>query len=298
MGSSGDRVVILAGGKGSRLAPYTTVLPKPLMPIGDRAILDVVVRQLGAAGFPNVTIAVGYLAHLIEAVFGNGEAHDVRIDYHHENEPLGTAGPFATIEGLADEPFLALNGDVLTSIDYREFFESHCRSGNAMTIATHARVVRANYGVLEVGEGEGDVLPVTGYREKPEIPYMVSMGVYALAPPAVEHVPEGAVRHPGPGAGAARRGPAGGLIPVRGLLAGHRPARRLRAGPDRLRDDPAEALGLIESLKGGRTLPPLQPPERPSLRSAPSPTFGAPRARCSSSGAGRGRRSPRAPASR
>jgi NDP-sugar pyrophosphorylase family protein len=191
VGSSGDRVVILAGGKGSRLAPYTTVLPKPLMPIGDRAILDVVVRQLGAAGFPEITIAVGYLAHLIEAVFGKGEAHDVRIDYHHETEPLGTAGPFATIEGLSDAPFLALNGDVLTSLDYREFFESHCRSGNAMTIATHGRVVRANYGVLEVEEGGDGIMPVTGYREKPEIPYTVSMGVYALSPEALELVPKG-----------------------------------------------------------------------------------------------------------
>lgn len=191
VGSSGDRVVILAGGKGSRLAPYTTVLPKPLMPIGDRAILDVVVRQLAAAGFPRVTIAVGYLAHLIEAVFGNGSEHDVDIDYHRETEPLGTAGPFATIEGLDEDSFLALNGDLLTSLDYREFFETHRRSGNAMTIATHARVVRANYGVLEVGEGEGQILPVTGYREKPEIPYTVSMGVYALSPDALELVPKG-----------------------------------------------------------------------------------------------------------
>jgi len=191
VGSSGDRVVILAGGKGSRLAPYTTVLPKPLMPIGDRAILDVVVRQLGAAGFPRVTIAVGYLAHLIEAVFGTGEQHDVEIDYHRELEPLGTAGPFATIEGLADDSFLALNGDVLTSLDYREFFEAHRRSGNAMTVATHGRTVRANYGVLDVGQGDGPILPVTGYHEKPEIPYIVSMGVYALSPDAVAHVPKG-----------------------------------------------------------------------------------------------------------
>lgn len=154
-------------------------------------MLDVVVRQLGSAGFQRVTLAVGYLAHLIEAVFGDGEGHGVQIDYHHETEPLGTAGAFATIEELSDAPFLALNGDVLTSLDYREFFESHCRSGNAMSIATHARVVRADYGVLEVGDGKGEILPVTGYREKPEIPYTVSMGVYALSPAALELVPKG-----------------------------------------------------------------------------------------------------------
>ena len=109
--------MILAGGRGSRLAPYTTVLPKPLMPIGDRAILDVVVRQLEQAGFDHLMIAVGHLAHLIVAVFGDGADHGVTIDYHQERAPRGTAGPLATIDGL-DEPFLMLNGDVLTTLDF------------------------------------------------------------------------------------------------------------------------------------------------------------------------------------
>jgi NDP-sugar pyrophosphorylase family protein len=184
--------VILAGGRGSRLAPYTTVLPKPLMPIGDRAILDVVVRQLRDFGFDHLTIAVGYLAHLVQAVLGDGARHGVRIDYHSEEQPLGTAGPFAAIEGLRDGPFLAMNGDILTTLDYGLFFDEHCRSGNAMTIATHARVVRTNYGVLHLGgERNGPIAPVTGYEEKPEIPYDVSMGVYALSPEAIEHVPPG-----------------------------------------------------------------------------------------------------------
>jgi NDP-mannose synthase len=187
------RAVILAGGRGSRLAPYTTVLPKPLMPIGDRAILDVVVRQLRDFGFGHMTIAVGYLAHLVEAVVGDGEKHGVQIEYHLEEQPLGTAGPFATIEGIRDSPFLAMNGDILTTLDYGLFYEQHCRSGNAMTIATHARVVRTNYGVLHLGEGaEGNsITPVTGYEEKPEIPYTVSMGVYALSPEALAHIPAG-----------------------------------------------------------------------------------------------------------
>jgi NDP-sugar pyrophosphorylase family protein len=183
--------VILAGGKGSRLAPYTTVLPKPLMPIGDRAILDVVIRQLSGHGFDHVTMAVGYLGHLIEAVFGKGDDFGVEIEYHREEEPLGTAGAFATIDGLSDDHFLAMNGDILTSMDYDAFFEAHLSSGNAMTIATHHRTVRTNYGVLHLDGDAGPVRPVTGYDEKPEIGYTVSMGIYGISPQAVAHVPGG-----------------------------------------------------------------------------------------------------------
>src|ERR1700741_2557633 len=111
------QAVILAGGKGSRLQPYTTVLPKPLLPVGDRAILDVVVRQLADSGFHDLIFAFGSLPHLIQAVFGDGSEHGVSIQYHHEEQPLGTAGPLATIEGL-DDTVLIMNGDVLTTLDY------------------------------------------------------------------------------------------------------------------------------------------------------------------------------------
>jgi NDP-sugar pyrophosphorylase family protein len=184
------RAVILAGGKGTRLGPYTTVLPKPLMPIGDRAILDVVVRQLHAQGFGNLTFAVGYLAHLVRAVFGDGSAHGVSIEYHEEREPLGTAGPLAQIDGLGGT-FLAMNGDVLTTLDYSDLYRSHREAGNALTIATHRRVVRTEYGVLHVEGPGGRTQRVTGYEEKPEIPYTVSMGVYILEPSALEHIPVG-----------------------------------------------------------------------------------------------------------
>ena len=187
---AGKRAVILAGGKGTRLGPYTTVLPKPLMPIGDRAILDVVVRQLGSCGFDRLTFAVGYLAHLIQAVFGDGSGHHVSIDYHEEQEPLGTAGPLAMIEGL-DDTFLAMNGDVLTALDYAALYRSHREAGNALTIATHRRVVRTEYGVLHIDGSHGGTQRVTGYEEKPEIPYIVSMGVYVVEPRAVERIPRG-----------------------------------------------------------------------------------------------------------
>jgi NDP-mannose synthase len=182
------RAVILAGGKGSRLAPYTTVLPKPLMPIGDRAILDVVVRQLEAAGFRDLVIAVGHLAHLIRAVFGDGSSYGVAIRYHEEEEALGTAGPLASIDGL-DETFLMMNGDVLTTLDYGELVRAHREAGNVLTIATHRRVVQADYGILHVDGTRGATDCVVAYEEKPELPYTVSMGVYVLEPDAVALVP-------------------------------------------------------------------------------------------------------------
>jgi NDP-sugar pyrophosphorylase family protein len=177
------RAVILAGGRGSRLAPYTTVLPKPLLPVGDRAILDVVVRQLSRSGFDELTIAVGHLAHLIAAVFGDGAGHDVRIAYHEERTPRGTAGPLATISGL-DETFLMLNGDVLTTLDFRALVDYHREHGNALTIATHRREVYVDYGVLHVDDGR-----LIGYEEKPTLSYTVSMGVYALEPSVRRLVP-------------------------------------------------------------------------------------------------------------
>ena len=109
--------MILAGGKGSRLGPYTTVLPKPLLPVGERAILDVVVHQLRDCGFGEITLAVGYLAHLVRAVMGDGSRHGVHINYSEETEPLGTVGPLAEIDDL-DDTFLVMNGDVLTALDY------------------------------------------------------------------------------------------------------------------------------------------------------------------------------------
>jgi NDP-mannose synthase len=181
------RAVILAGGKGSRLGPYTTVLPKPLLPVGDRAVLDIVMNQLRDHGFTDVTLAVGYLAHLVRAVMGDGSKHGVRIDYHEEGDPLGTVGPLATIDDL-DESFLVMNGDVLTALNYAELLDIHRDAGNLLTIASHRRVVRADYGVLHLEDGAGQVAPVTGFEEKPEIPYVVSMGVYALEPRALEFI--------------------------------------------------------------------------------------------------------------
>jgi NDP-sugar pyrophosphorylase family protein len=181
------RAVILAGGKGSRLGPYTTVLPKPLLPVGDRAILDVVVHQLRDCGFSELTLAVGYLAHLVRAVMGDGSKLGVNITYIEEDEPLGTVGPLATIDGL-DDSFLVMNGDVLTTLDYAQLMNVHRESGNVLTIASHRRIVRTEYGVLHLDAEAGQTRRVSGFEEKPEIPYVVSMGVYVLEPRALDFI--------------------------------------------------------------------------------------------------------------
>jgi NDP-sugar pyrophosphorylase family protein len=184
------RAVILAGGKGSRLGPYTTVLPKPLLPVGDRAILDVVVRQLRQFGFRELTLAVGHLSHLVRAVMGDGSSYGVEISYHEEDEPLGTVGPLATIEGL-DDSFLVMNGDVLTALDYADLVAAHRESGNVLTIASHRRDVQTEYGVLHLDGNAGDTRLVRGYEEKPALRYVVSMGVYVLDPAVLKYIEEG-----------------------------------------------------------------------------------------------------------
>jgi NDP-sugar pyrophosphorylase family protein len=181
---------VLAGGEGTRLRPYTAVIPKPLMPVGDRPVLDVVLRQLKAAGFEQITIATGYLAELIEAFFADGSAYGLSIDYFREHEPLGTVGALALIERL-DEPFLVMNGDVLTDMDYADMLRRHAASGAAATIATTARTVEISLGVMRFHDGR-DQDRVTDYIEKPQLSYDASMGVYAFDPRVISHIEAGA----------------------------------------------------------------------------------------------------------
>jgi NDP-sugar pyrophosphorylase family protein len=184
------RAVILAGGEGTRLRPYTTVLPKPLMPIGDRPVLDIVVRQLKHHGFERITIATGYLAELIEAFFRDGESYGIPIDYFREREPLGTVGALALIDGLAGDDVLVMNGDVLTDIDYGALLERHRASDAAATIATKQREIQVSLGVLRFANTE-DPTRLTGYDEKPTIDYIASMGVYCFSPRAIARIEPG-----------------------------------------------------------------------------------------------------------
>ena len=183
------RVVLLAGGEGQRLRPYTAVLPKPLMPVGDRPIMDVIVRQLRHAGAERITVATGYLAELIEVFFGDGSKYGIPIDYFREDEPLGTAGALALVDGL-DADFLVMNGDVLTDMDYARLFDDHCKSDAAATIATQKREVEISLGVLRFGD-EADPTRLTDYLEKPHIDYQASMGVYCFSPEVIEHIVPG-----------------------------------------------------------------------------------------------------------
>jgi NDP-mannose synthase len=169
------RAVILAGGKGTRLLPYTTVLPKPLMPIGDMPILEVVLRQLKSAGIDRVTMAVGHLAELLQAFFGDGKRFGLPIDYSMEEKPLGTVGPLTLIPDL-NGTLLIMNGDVLTTLDYRDLIERHRESGAIVTIASYVRQVKIDFGVIEADAAN----VLTGYVEKPKLDYRVSMGIYVF----------------------------------------------------------------------------------------------------------------------
>lgn len=169
--------VILAGGKGVRLLPYTTTLPKPLVPIGDRyAILEIVLHQLARRGFRTATLAVGHLGHLIRAFVGDGARWGLRVDYTMEEAPLGTIGPLLMMRDRLPDDFLVMNGDILTDLDYVGLLGEHIAAGAALTIATYPRMVDIDFGVLKTEDGH-----VTEFVEKPSLDYRVSMGVYALS---------------------------------------------------------------------------------------------------------------------
>ena len=178
--------VILAGGRGQRLAPYTINFPKPLVPVDDMPILEIVFRQLAAAGCTSATLAVGHLAELIISFFGNGENVGIDLQYAREDTPLGTVGPLALMDDLP-ESFIVMNGDVLTTLNYRRFFERHVADGSELTVACHRKTTKIDLGVVEFDER----FRVTGYREKPTLPYDVSMGVYAFNRSVLDLIPPG-----------------------------------------------------------------------------------------------------------
>ncbi|MEU6723139.1 sugar phosphate nucleotidyltransferase [Nonomuraea wenchangensis] len=180
-------VVILAGGKGVRLRPYTSALPKPLVPIGEEyAILDIILRQLTSQGFTRATLAVGHLSPLIRAFVGDGSRWGLQVDYTEEVTPLSTIGPLFPIRDRLPEHFLVMNGDVLTTLNYAELLARHVEAGAPLTVATSPRVVKIDFGVLETSGGQ-----ITGFREKPLLSYLVSMGVYALSRDTIAHYPDG-----------------------------------------------------------------------------------------------------------
>lgn len=185
MSEQSIKVVILAGGKGTRLKPYTTVLPKPLMPVSDYPILEVVLRQLRYHGIRDIIIAVGHLSELVEAYFGDGRKLNMRIEYSRESFPMGTAGPLSLISGL-DRSFLVMNGDLLTTLDYRELLDFHRKHQAVATIGTVSREIKIDFGIIETQERS---VCVQNYIEKPTIRHRVSMGVYVFEPEILKYIP-------------------------------------------------------------------------------------------------------------
>lgn len=179
------RAVVLAGGKGTRLRPYTVVLPKPLMPIGNAPILEVIVRQLAIHGFSHITMAVNHQAEIIKAFFGNGEKWGIEIDYSLETEALGTIGPLRLIDDLPDN-FLVMNGDVLTDLNFSDLYRYHIQQENIFTISSYQRQQVVDYGVL-VPDQNGFLCQ---FNEKPRFDYEVSMGVYVMSHKALAYIPE------------------------------------------------------------------------------------------------------------
>ncbi len=178
------QAIILAGGKGRRLLPYTTVLPKPLMPIGDYPIIEVILRQLKRCGFSKVSISTGYLHELIHAYLDSNKTLGLNISYSHEETPLGTIGPLRLVEELEDT-FLVMNGDILTDLDYKKLIEFHKGHKAIATVATYQRDANIDFGVLETDSEK----KIIAFREKPTYHFNVSMGVYVFSKKILDFVP-------------------------------------------------------------------------------------------------------------
>jgi len=177
--------IILAGGRGVRLRPYTVALPKPLMPIGEYPILEIIIRQLVRYGYSHITMAVNHQADIIKAYFQDGGKWGVRIDYSLENKPLSTMGPLKLIRNLP-ENFLVMNGDVLSDVNYADFFDEHVNGGRTFSILAHNRHDQVDYGVLRT-DASGIL---TDFQEKPVNTYLVSMGIYAANREILNSIPE------------------------------------------------------------------------------------------------------------
>lgn len=182
-----DRVaVLLAGGKGTRLMPYTTNIPKPLVSVGLYPIAEVVIRQLKKNGFSHVYFAVNHLADLIQEKFGDGAGYGMEFRYFQERIPLGTMGPLYAMRDALPDNFIVMNGDVLTDLPFGTFLDEHVQSGSLFTIASKERTHTIDYGILHLNAQD----ELIGFEEKPSVPFHVSMGVYAANKAILSDIPE------------------------------------------------------------------------------------------------------------
>lgn len=186
--AAGLRAIILAGGKGTRLLPFTVNFPKPLVPLGDTPVVEVLIRRLIRYGITDVTLTLGHLAELVKAYFHHRRhlTEHLTLRYIEEEEPTGTAGSLANVPGLTDT-FLAMNGDLLTNLDFNALVQFHREQQALLTIATHTRHVKIDLGVLEF---DGDY-QLRCYLEKPEKTYHVSMGIYVYEPRVLTYIDPG-----------------------------------------------------------------------------------------------------------
>lgn len=180
------KAVLLTGGRGARLLPYTTVLPKPLMPLGDYPILEICIRRLVHHGFTELVFCTGFLSHLIEAYFGDGSRWGLKIQYSKEETPLGTAGPLSLLRENLDQPFFVMNGDLLCTLDYKRMLAEHRKTKAVATIGAYEKEMRLDLGKLVLKNGR-----VTDYLEKPVYTYPASMGIYIMDPEALDYIPRG-----------------------------------------------------------------------------------------------------------
>ncbi len=178
------KAVILAGGKGRRLRPFTHVIPKPLLPVGDKPVLEHIFQHLKKHGISEIILATGHLSKLITAYFGDGSAYGIKITYTEEKKPLGTAGPLSLCKSLLDDTFLVMNGDVLTSLDIKAFTAYHKRKKSELTMALYERREQSEYGVVELGTDN----QVETIKEKPQRQDLINMGVYLMEPSVLDLV--------------------------------------------------------------------------------------------------------------
>jgi NDP-sugar pyrophosphorylase family protein len=180
------QAVILAGGKGTRLLPFTKVFPKPLVPLGDKPILDTILRQLKHFGFTRVTLAVGHKAEMIQTYVRNGEQYGIEIDYTFEEEPLGTVGPLAQIKDV-EQSFLVMNGDLITNLDYSDLLAFHKQQRAVATIGTYQKNYKIDLGIIQNGDGYS----IIDYIEKPTSTFKVSMGIYVFENKVLNYIEPG-----------------------------------------------------------------------------------------------------------
>ena len=175
------QAIIMAGGKGTRLRPYTNILPKPLLPIGNKSILDINIKQLASSGIDNIIIAVGYLGGIIETVIGNGDKYGIKINYSYEDQPLGTVGGLALMKNLLEDQFIVMNGDILHNLDFKILYKDHIYKKRHVTITTYTQQHKIRLGVLELQDND-----IIKYIEKPINEYVVSIGIYVLNKNVIE----------------------------------------------------------------------------------------------------------------